>query len=99
MIRVRRKLFHASASQWRTTLLFLATWFGLGAGISGCATIAGSTKPLTDFERAAIRTECGNYPVSRIRAGGAGRKYRYLACKQTVLDRESGQTAVSSGVD
>tara|TARA_R110000803_G_scaffold72288_2_gene135909 strand:- start:2020 stop:2319 length:300 start_codon:yes stop_codon:yes gene_type:complete len=99
MIGVRRKQFNASASQWRTTLLLLATWFGLGAGISGCAAIADNAKPLTVFERAAIHSECGNYPPARIRAGGAGRKYRYLACKQTVLERESGQTAASSGVD
>ena len=99
MIGVRRKQFIASASQWRTTLLLLATWFGLGAGISGCATIADSIRPLTDSERAAIRSACGYCPPSRNRADGSGRKSRYLACKQSVLKRESGPTTTLLVVD
>lgn len=61
-------------------LIFAASLLAL----SSCASVSDTFEPLSDEQAAAVRGECGRYPVSRM-SSSEGRKRIYLGCKRDVL--------------
>lgn len=70
-------------------------FFGL-FGLSACASLAETFKPLNEAQAAALETECGRLPVSRLKGSESPRRIIYSLCKRDALKALETQGGLNS---